>query len=127
MSEMDETSETRRRTRVTSTATSVVAAMIGIVVGLALAGTAEACPVCFQAKTDASRVAFIATTGFMTALPLLLVGALVWWVRRQFIRSQRAGLPRAAYAPDASGAPVHDDAPIAGRAAGRAAGLPASR
>jgi hypothetical protein len=58
---------------------------IAVVAGVALlAGSAEACPVCFQAKNDASRVAFIVTTGFMTGLPLLLVGGVAWWVRRQF-------------------------------------------
>ena len=52
-----------------------------------LAGTADACPVCFQAKNDASRVAFIATTAFLTGLPLLLVGGVAWWLRRRFLES----------------------------------------
>jgi hypothetical protein len=70
----------------------------------------------------------------MTALPLLLVGAVVWWVRRQFARSERAGLPRAAHAPEPPGAHVRDDAPhppgpgvLGPRASGLRAGLRASR
>lgn len=50
---------------------------------------AEACAVCFQAKSDASRVAFIVTTAAMTFLPLAVVGALAWWVRRQFVKADR--------------------------------------
>lgn len=44
---------------------------------------AYACPVCFQAKDDASRVAFIVTTGFLTALPLVLLGGLLYWAFRR--------------------------------------------
>ncbi len=69
---------------------------IGVLALVSLAGTAEACPVCFQAKNDASRLAFIATTGFMTSLPLLLVGAVVWWLRRQFVESERGERARPA-------------------------------
>lgn len=47
-------------------------------------GVALACAVCFQAKTDASRIAFIASTAAMTGLPLLLVLGVAWWVRKQF-------------------------------------------
>ena len=70
-----------------------------------LAGSAEACPVCFQAKNDASRVAFIAATGFMTGLPLLLVGGVVWWLRRQF---QKAGEPEPACPTQQAGSPSRD-------------------
>ncbi len=41
---------------------------------------AHACSVCFSGQ-DQARVAFIVTTGFMTALPLLLIGGLVFWLR----------------------------------------------
>ena len=41
---------------------------------------ADACSVCFSGR-DQARVAFIVTTGFMTALPLLLVGGFVFWLR----------------------------------------------
>jgi hypothetical protein len=62
---------------------------LALLLSFAAAGSAEACAVCFQAKTDASRIAFIATTAAMTALPLLLIGGVVYWVRSRF-RSQAA-------------------------------------
>ncbi len=36
-----------------------------------------ACPVCGSTKEE-SRVAFILMTGFLTAMPLLLIGAAIW-------------------------------------------------
>jgi len=60
---------------------------------LAHPGVASACAVCFQAKTDASRIAFIATTGAMTAAPLILIGALAWWVRKRFRDAERDASP----------------------------------
>ena len=44
---------------------------------------AAACAVCFTGRADETRVAFLVTTGFLTALPILLVGALVWWLCRR--------------------------------------------
>ncbi len=44
---------------------------------------AAACAVCFTGRTDETRIAFIATTGLMTALPILLIGSLVWWLGRR--------------------------------------------
>ena len=55
---------------------------IAIVVGLP--GLALACAVC-QPGTEENRFAFIATTAFMTALPLSVVGAIVWWLRGRAI------------------------------------------
>ncbi len=55
---------------------------------LALPGVAEACAVCFQAKTDATRIAFIASTAAMTFLPLAVVGGVAWWVRRKFVQAE---------------------------------------
>ncbi len=57
---------------------------------------AAACSVCFSGRSDETRVAFIATTALLTALPLLLIGTLVWWLRRrarQIQRSERALRP----------------------------------
>ena len=51
---------------------------------------AQACAVCFQAKSDASRVAFIATTAGLTFLPLIVIGGVAWWVRRQFVKADQA-------------------------------------
>ncbi|HVW26613.1 MAG TPA: hypothetical protein VHC69_14700 [Polyangiaceae bacterium] len=42
-------------------------------------GTAAACPVCFAAKSEANRLAFVGTAVFLSALPLLMVGALTAW------------------------------------------------
>jgi hypothetical protein len=44
---------------------------------------ATACSVCFTGRADETRVAFIVTTGLMTALPLLLIGSVIWWLRRR--------------------------------------------
>jgi hypothetical protein len=49
---------------------------------------AAACSVCFTGRSDGTRVAFIATTAGMTALPLLLIGGLVWWLRRRALQIQ---------------------------------------
>jgi hypothetical protein len=43
---------------------------------------ALACAVCFSGR-DESRVAYLLTTIFMTSLPILALGALVWWVVRK--------------------------------------------
>jgi hypothetical protein len=42
-----------------------------------------ACPVCFSAKDEANRVAFVASTAFLTALPLILMGAFIGWAARR--------------------------------------------
>lgn len=44
---------------------------------------ALACSVCSAGRDDETRVAFLATTGLLTALPFVLVGGLVWWLRRR--------------------------------------------
>jgi hypothetical protein len=44
---------------------------------------AAACAVCFTGRADETRTAFIATTGLLSALPILLIGSLVWWLRRR--------------------------------------------
>ena len=48
---------------------------------------ASACPVCFSG-TEETRFAFLLTTIFLTLLPLLLVGSLVWWLRRRVLEVQ---------------------------------------
>ncbi len=63
----------------------------------AIPGAADACAVCYQAKTDASRIAFIGTTALLTFLPLVVVGGGVWWVRRKF--AQAAAGPEVDAAP----------------------------
>lgn len=44
---------------------------------------ALACPVCFAATNDENANAFAAMTGFMTILPLTLIGSAVWWYVRR--------------------------------------------
>ena len=61
---------------------SILALMISTVILLA-PQLATACAVCFTGRADETRVAFIVTTGFLTALPILLVGTLVWWLCRR--------------------------------------------
>lgn len=56
------------------------AATAGVLASPALA---LACPVCFAAKDEASRIAFLATTVFLTALPLLLIGGVVMWLSKR--------------------------------------------
>lgn len=62
---------------------------------LGLPGASDACAVCFQARSDASRVAFIASTAAMTGLPLLVVGGVAWWVRRRFAHAEAEAAPSA--------------------------------
>ena len=52
---------------------------------------------------DASRVAFIATTGFLTFLPLVLIGAVVWWVRSRFAAAEREEAAR--HSPELAASP----------------------
>ncbi len=40
----------------------------------------DACAVCFSGR-DESRQAFTITTGLLTALPLLMIGSVVYWLR----------------------------------------------
>ena len=51
---------------------------------------AEACAVCSAGREDETRTAFIVTTAGMTALPFVLVGGMVWYVRRRFIEAEKA-------------------------------------
>jgi hypothetical protein len=44
---------------------------------------AAACAVCFAGRSDEARVAFVATSGLLTVLPLLMIGSLVWWLFRR--------------------------------------------
>ena len=44
-----------------------------------------ACAVCFSGE-DANRIAYIATTGFLTFLPLTMVGLGLWMGRRYIVR-----------------------------------------
>jgi hypothetical protein len=64
-------------------------------VGLVLAtpALALACPVCFNAKNEGARIAFLATTVFLTALPLLLIGGVITWLARRAANADQPGEP----------------------------------
>jgi hypothetical protein len=57
-----------------STAFTIVLALASL-----QAQPALACAVCFSGR-DESRVAYLLTTLFMTALPILALGAGIYWV-----------------------------------------------
>ena len=66
---------------------------------LASPALALACPVCFQAKDEASRIAFLATTVFLTALPLLMIGGVVMWLSKRVQAADQNDDPPADAAP----------------------------
>jgi hypothetical protein len=55
---------------------------------------AEACAVCMGARDEQTRFAFLITTIFLSVLPLSLVGAVIWYLRKRFreLDSARAEL-----------------------------------
>ena len=55
---------------------------ISIGVTLWLPGLAQACSVCMTGREDENRLAFILSTAFMSLLPLILVGAVILWLRK---------------------------------------------
>ena len=60
---------------------------------LLVVDTAAACPVCFSAANEENRTAIMLMTGFLTVLPLVLIGfAVRWYLRRvkDFERQNRA-------------------------------------
>ena len=47
-----------------------------------LPASALACPMCFSAKNEAGRVAYLATTGVLSFLPLIVIGSTILLVKR---------------------------------------------
>lgn len=47
-----------------------------------LADSAAACPSC-ASPLEENRQAFVDTTIFLTAVPLVLIGGMIWWIRRR--------------------------------------------
>ena len=47
-----------------------------------LAGSASACPSC-ASPLEENRQAFVDTTIFLTVVPLVMIGGLIWWIRRK--------------------------------------------
>jgi hypothetical protein len=44
---------------------------------------ARACPVCFAARDEAERIALLGTTVFLTALPVIMVGGIIYWIAKR--------------------------------------------
>jgi hypothetical protein len=44
---------------------------------------AQACAVCMSGREDDNQRAFLAGTILLSTLPLALVGAIAWWIRRR--------------------------------------------
>ena len=64
-------------------ATGVAAAAVIALVAMAVfPDVAHACPVCFD-RDDEARLAFLATTGLLTVLPLGMVAGTGWWLRKR--------------------------------------------
>lgn len=42
-----------------------------------------ACSVCLGSQSDLARKAFFGTTMLLTLLPFVLIGGLIWWVRKR--------------------------------------------
>ena len=79
---------------------------LSLVLVLVFYGSAVwACPVCFSAKNEDNRIAFIVTTAFLTFLPLSLIGGGVWWLRRRAQQESEASQPRRLHAPKKSAPP----------------------
>ena len=55
---------------------------LALVVLAAFPDVAHACPVCFD-RDDEARIAFLATTGLLTLVPLGLVAGTGIWLRRR--------------------------------------------
>jgi len=66
---------------------------------------ALACPVCTAGRDEENRIAFIATTAFLTFLPLLMIGGVVWWLRNRVRQIERSAAVAPASAPDRVPAP----------------------
>ena len=69
----------RERNRLRGLALSGAAAVLLVA---AFPDVAYACPVCFD-RDDEARLAFLATTGLLTLLPLGLVAGTGWWIRKR--------------------------------------------
>lgn len=62
---------------------SILLRVVAFMTTITAAENALACAVCFSAKNEASRLAFIITTAGLTILPLLFIAWGVWWVVRR--------------------------------------------
>jgi len=58
-----------------------------LMLGVLAPQISEACAVCFSGR-DENRLAFILTTILLTALPLIMIGGMLLWLRRRSVRQQ---------------------------------------
>lgn len=82
----------------------LAAALLASAPGLALA-----CPVCFSPKDDANRVAFLGTAVMLTALPVVMISGLIYWIAKRahdLDREERAERRAAAAASHGSAEPA---------------------
>jgi hypothetical protein len=56
---------------------------------LAAPSVAQACAVCFD-PLEANRNAFIIATAFMTFFPLMLIGGVLYYLRRRWLAMEAA-------------------------------------
>jgi cbb3-type cytochrome oxidase subunit 3 len=71
--------------------------LLAAALALALPDAARACSMCVSAQDDAVQTAFAVASLFMTAMPLSVIGGLVWWLRRrakQVAAEEAAGIIR---------------------------------
>jgi len=67
------------------------AAAPAVALALLLAPRAsEACSKCLSGRSEATKLAYILTTVFLSALPLLAIGAGAWWLVRRARAQERA-------------------------------------
>ncbi len=61
-----------------------------VVVLLAWAPRAAwACSVCMTGREDDNRIAFLATTVFLSLLPLAMLAGVIWWLHRRVRQQER--------------------------------------
>ena len=69
----------------------LVGIAIPIVLGFPRIGWA--CAVCSAGREDESRLAFLLSTVFLTTLPLLIIGGVIWWLRGRVRQLEAAAKP----------------------------------
>lgn len=58
-------------------------AALGVALAMSVSQSALACSVCFSAKNEENQIAYLATTGFLTFLPLFFAAGVMLWIRRR--------------------------------------------
>lgn len=58
-------------------------AALGSAMAMSVSQPALACAVCASAKNEENQFAYLATTGFLTFLPLLFAAGVMLWIRHR--------------------------------------------